>query len=80
MPLYVRDETVNDLAVKLAGLTGQNKTAAVRMALEDAINKQTSAKTLSQRVAAIQSAARRRGLGPDGFDDKPLMDDLSGGL
>ncbi|WP_157994932.1 hypothetical protein [Paracoccus sp. BM15] len=27
---------MNDLAVKLAGLTGQNKTAAVRMALEDA--------------------------------------------
>lgn len=80
MPLYVRDETVNDLAMMLADLTGQNKTAAVRMALEDAIDKQTSAKTLSQRVSAIQRAARQRGLGPDGFDDKPLMDDLSGGL
>ncbi|WP_300043105.1 type II toxin-antitoxin system VapB family antitoxin [uncultured Paracoccus sp.] len=80
MPLYVRDETVNDLAVKLAGLTGQNKTAAVKAALEDAIERQASQKTLAQRVAAIQGAARQRGLRPDGFDDKPLMDDLSGGL
>ncbi len=80
MPLYVRDETVNDLAMMLADLTGQNKTAAVRMALEDAIDKQTCAKPLAQRVADIQAAARQRGLGPDGFDDKPLMDELSGGL
>lgn len=80
MPLYIRDEGVNDLADKLAALMGKSKTDAVRTALELACSAQVQRKSLAQRVAAIQAQARQLGLRPDGFDDKPLMDDLSGGL
>lgn len=80
MPLYVRDEAVNDLAVRLASITGQNKTDAVRSALELALAKQADKKSLAQRLAALQQRARSLGLVADGYDDKPLMDELSGGL
>ncbi|WP_176473765.1 hypothetical protein [Actibacterium ureilyticum] len=36
--------------------------------------------SLAERVAPIQSRARALGLRPDGINDKPLMDDLSGDI
>ena len=79
MPLYIRDETVNDLAEKLAGLIGKNKTDAVRIALEAALSAQQEQKSLTQRVKVIQARAAELGLRADGFDDRPIMDALSGG-
>lgn len=80
MALYVRNETVNELAEKYARLTGQSKTNAVKRALEQAIEQKANQKSLAQRVQSIQERARKLGIEPDGFDDKALMDDLSGGL
>lgn len=80
MPLFIRDESVNDLAEKAAKLTGKTKTDAVRLALESHIEALQSSRTLAERVTVLQARARALGLSADGFDDKPLMDDLSGGL
>lgn len=80
MPLFIRDESVNDLAEKAARLLGKTKTDAVRLALESHIEALQSSRTLAERVASLQARARALGLVADGFDDKPLMDDLSGGL
>lgn len=81
MPLFIRDEEVNDLAQRFAQLSGKNKTEAVRLALEQGISAFRSNETLTARIAQVQDmAADKLGLGPDGYDDKPLMDDLSGGL
>ena len=41
---------------------------------------QSDRASLVERVAPIQSRARALGLRPDGIDDKPLMDDLSGDI
>lgn len=81
MPLYIRDERVNSLADKLARLSsGGNKTEAVRQALEHELERLTTTDSLRQRVRRLQSRASNLGLRADGFDDKPLMDDLSGEL
>ncbi|PZX47604.1 antitoxin VapB [Cereibacter changlensis] len=80
MPLYIRDDAVNDLAERLAALTGENKTQAVRSALEKQIEALQKTETLHERVARIQARARAAGIVADGGDDKALMDDLSGGL
>ena len=80
MPLFIRDNAVNEMADKLAHLMGGNKTDAVRRALEAQIAALEQCETLTQRVARLQARARAAGLGPDGFDDKVLMDELSGGL
>lgn len=39
---------------------------------------QSDRTSLAERVAPIQTRARALGLRPDGIDDKPLMDALSG--
>ena len=80
MPLYIRDDAVSDLAATLSALLGKSKTDAVREALGAAIEVHNSRKSLAQRVAPIQEQARGVGLRPDGFEDKALMDELSGGL
>lgn len=80
MPLFIRDELVNTLAERVADLTGKTKTDAVRVALESHIKALQSSKTLTDRVAIVQAKAGKLGLVADGYDDKGLMDDLSGGL
>ena len=79
MPLYIRDEGVNGLAARLAGLrTSGNKTEAVRLALQNELERVGGKASLSERVASIQARAAACGLRADGFDDKALMDELSG--
>ena len=80
MPLYIRDEAVSDLASRLSVMLGKSKTDAVRAALQSAVEAHAARKSLGQRAAPIQAQARQLGLRPDGFDDKPLMDELSGDL
>ncbi len=80
MPLFIKDETVAHLAAKAAALTGVSKTCAVRQALESHIASLEARETLSESVARIQARARTAGLRADGYDDKELMDDLSGGF
>lgn len=80
MALYVRDEAVNDLASKLAAMTGRNKTEALRYALERAIAEEAGRKSLAQRLRPVLERAQALGLAADGHDDKAFMDELSGGL
>lgn len=80
MPLYIRDEAVNSLAEEVARLANINKTEAVRLALEHEREQLSSKPRLSDRIRKLQQRAAELGLKPDGYDDKPLMDDLSGGL
>lgn len=80
MPLYIRDEGVNALAEKFAGLLGTSKTDAVKLALQAALNEATAHTPLAQRIAPLQERAGQLGLRADGSDDKALMDELSGGL
>ena len=80
MGLYIRDDGVNELASRLAGLTGQSKTQAVREAIEMRLRTLRTPESLPARVAQLQARARAAGIVADGSSDKELMDDLSGGL
>ncbi|MFB2533460.1 type II toxin-antitoxin system VapB family antitoxin [Paracoccus sp. p3-h83] len=78
--LFVRDEALKELAGRLAAISGLSETEAVRRALEGAIRQAKSRQTLSERCEPLQQRARRFGLMPNGFDDKPDQDEMSGGL
>ena len=80
MGLYIRDDGVNALADRLAGLTGQSKTQAVREAIELRLKALRTPETLCEHVAQLQARARAAGIVADGATDKALMDDLSGDL
>jgi len=79
VPLFIRDEHVNELAEQALKMTGgKNKTAVVRSALQAFIEAHNSKETLSERVAKVQSHAVSCGIMADGADDKDLMDDAWG--
>lgn len=78
MPLFIKDEGVNELAEKFASMTGKSKTDAVRVALEAQIGALEAQGGLTERVRRIQAKAAALGLVADGYDDKGLMDELSG--
>ena len=84
MAPYIRDETVNQLAGRLAELTGQTKTEAVREALESRLKDVRTPETLQERVARIQARARALGITPrtpeELAEDKRFMDELSGDI
>lgn len=86
MGLYVRDETVNALADRLAKATGKTKTEAVREALIARIAEVAplSAAAAPAWLAEVQAQARALGFVRDPnwteADDKAFMDDLSGGI
>ncbi len=87
MPLFIRDDQVDDLASRLQAMTGaRTKTEAVRLALEREIKRQTANMLPSQRignalaiVAGIRANAAERGLaGTDDFDMKAFTDEMWG--
>ncbi|MEF2074651.1 type II toxin-antitoxin system VapB family antitoxin [Consotaella aegiceratis] len=79
MPLYIRDDSVNNLAEELARVSmAASKTEAVRLALQHELERLAAQESLVQKVATLQERAASHGLRTDGFDDKPLMDELSG--
>lgn len=80
MSLYIRDGSVSELADRLAKMLGKNKTEAVRDALQKRLQALKDEESLPDRIKRVQDKARLAGICADGFDDKPLMDDLSGGL
>ncbi|WP_424753277.1 type II toxin-antitoxin system VapB family antitoxin [Methylobacterium sp.] len=80
MSLYIRDGSVSELADRLAKMLGKNKTEAVRDALQKRLQALNEEESLPDRIKRVQDKARSAGIFADGFDDKPLMDDLSGGL
>ena len=79
MPLYIRSEEVDTLAIKLSLLTGSTKTDAVKTALIDAIDRAKTKPAVLDQIAALQAKVKE-----DGFrampDQKAFDDDLSGGI
>jgi antitoxin VapB len=77
MPLNIRSETVNQLAEKLAARARMNKTDAVRLALENELQRLDEAVPLRERLRALQERVLSR---PDaGLEaDKAFYDELSG--
>jgi hypothetical protein len=89
MALYIRDDSVNELAGQLAQLTGQTKTEAVRAALQARLNEvrpekpaHPSHEEFMAGIAAIQAQVRAWGGRPrtaeEIQDDKRLMDEMWG--
>jgi len=54
MPLNIRNEAVNRLAEKLAARKRLNKTAAVKLALENELRRIEEAKPLRERLRSLQ--------------------------
>ncbi|WP_265501238.1 type II toxin-antitoxin system VapB family antitoxin [Paracoccus beibuensis] len=59
--LSIRDESVNDLAETLAEMMGANKTEAVRLAIQNEIERQKSALTIEDRIEALQEKLKSYG-------------------
>ena len=80
MPLFVRDVKVDLLMQSLEKRLGVNKTEIVRRALNLLDTQSATVMSLAEQVALLQARARSEGLSGRPFDDKELMDDLSGGI
>ncbi len=82
MALYIRDDSVNELASLLARTTGKTKTEAVREALEQRLKTLRTPETLHERVARIQAQVRAWGGRPrtpeETEADKRFMDEMWG--
>lgn len=79
MPLYVRDDDVDALAVELQKLTkARSKTEAVRQALKHEIERNRASIPLRERLAKLQERAAAIGLPNPDFDMKKFTDDMWG--
>lgn len=77
MPLYIRDETVDDLAIRYQKVTGAaSKTAAVRNALIEGLKQYQNVPPLKERIAELQIQADEIGPVDPGFSMKKFSDDL----
>ena len=77
MPLNIRSETVNQLAAKLAARARMNKTDAVRIALENELQRLDAAVPLRERLRPLQKRVLSRPA--TGLEaDKAFYDELSG--
>jgi antitoxin VapB len=77
MPLNIRSEAVNQLAERLAARKHTNKTEAVRIALENELQRLDNAIPLRERLRTLQERVLRRPA--TGLDaDKAFYDELSG--
>ncbi|NSZ10081.1 MULTISPECIES: type II toxin-antitoxin system VapB family antitoxin [Agrobacterium] len=78
MPLYIKDSSVDDLAEALRVTMGvSTKTDAVRIALQNELQRHQKATPLRDRLAAVREQARQRlGAPVLGADMKSIMDEL----
>jgi antitoxin VapB len=77
MALNIRNETVNQLATKLAARKHMNKTAAVKLALENELRRIEEALPLRERLRSLQNRVlARTTTGSEA--DKAFYDELSG--
>jgi len=77
MPLYIKDESVNELAVQVVRLTGaKDKTDAVRRALLAQLNAVKQQKPLLVRIEELRTKTNEIGpINPD-FDMKTFSDEM----
>lgn len=84
MPLYVRDERVNQLAEKARKiLKAPTKTDAIRQALERVVEtsegpERAEKPPLAERLKAIQDEVKRLGTPNPDFDEKAFLDEMWG--
>jgi antitoxin VapB len=77
VPLNIRNETVNQLARKLAARKHLNKTEAVKVALENELRRIEEALPLRERLRPLQQRVLARPA--TGLEaDKAFYDELSG--
>lgn len=77
MPLYVKDDAVDDLAIKYQKAIGaRSKTDAVRKALKDALAATHSEKSVLEEIAEIQAEFAALGPVDPNFDQKAVADEL----
>ena len=77
MPLYIRDDEVDELATRLQRLTGvPTKTQVVRQALENEISRLEAARPLAERIAKSMAIADAMGSGQSDFDMKAFTDEM----
>ena len=75
MPLYIRDDEVDGLAGDLQRRIGlRTKTEAVRLALEQALERTEAERPLRSRIAGSLAIADRMGIGGTDFDLKSFTD------
>lgn len=79
MALYIRDETVDDLAKQVMKATGAtNKTEAVRAALKAQLVAETQKKPLLERINEVRAMADTIGAPDPDFDMKTYTDEMWG--
>ncbi len=75
MPLNIRDDEVDALAVKVQAIAGaRTKTDAVRLALEHEIERNRRRTPLRERLAAAKAVAQRIGPADPALDMKAFTD------
>ena len=79
MPLYIRDDEVDELATRVQALTGaRTKTDAVKAALQNEIKKIRRRAPLQERLAPIWAMLDAIGPVDPNFDQKKFTDELWG--
>lgn len=79
MPLYIRDDTVDDLAERVRKATGaKNKTEAVRAALKAQLDAARNEVPLIDRVRALRERVANLGEPDPTFDQKAFSDEMWG--
>lgn len=75
--LYVKDDAVNEMAIKLMKVTNApSKTEAVRRAIQNELNRHVNEKPLAERVAEIQASMKDLiGENKTPHDHKAFMDE-----
>lgn len=81
MALYIRDNEVDVLARQVQDATNApSKTEAVRIALQNELERVRKAVPLEVRIGQIQDAVKTMGQEDPDFDMKAFTDELSGGI
>lgn len=81
MALYIRDNEVDVLARQVQDATNApSKTEAVRIALQNELERVRKAEPLRERIRKLQDAARAMGSGDPNLDLKAYMDEMWGDM
>ncbi len=79
MGLYIKDQTVDELAARVQRLTGaKSKTEAVRRSLEKEEQLILKQRNFQERIAEVWALADNMGPSDPNVDMKAFMDELSG--
>jgi len=77
MALFIRDDAVDALAVKLQkALKAPSKTEAVRRALQGELDRVQQQRPLRERIAKAQAMAGAMGTSDPNFDMKTFTDEM----